>query len=68
MIKVINEVQIIERDGKEVSIPRPAVEVISHWNINTWVVLKICGEVITVSAQDLKDAINNATNNNRFGS
>ena len=34
----------------------------AHWNFNTFVILKYHGINITVFAEDLRDAIDNATN------
>lgn len=75
MIKSTNEVDIYEVDGKEDKdkFPHPKLEVVSHWNWETFVVLVIpaIGEaperMITVKARDLEAAIKNAQNINRHG-
>jgi hypothetical protein len=75
MIKSINEVDIYEVDGKEdkSKLPHPRLEVVSHWNWETFVVLNIPemggvpGRSITVKARDLEAAIKNAQNINRHG-
>lgn len=62
MIKVSNEITIYEVDGKEQSVPMPAMAVLSHWNRPALVVLHVDGKKLTVSARDLQAAITNATN------
>ena len=67
MIKVTQTVDILEENGKEVSLGKsPCIEVRSHWNHNEWVVLVVGERSITVEADDLEAAIENATNINRF--
>jgi len=74
MIKSSNEVQIYEINGKEVRTTvgqqHPVIQVGSHWNMDSMVVIQWhgdSGEKITVNATDLKKAIENATNTNRHG-
>ena len=43
------------------------MKVYSHWNRSEMVVLEVKGEKFTFSARDLKAAIDNCTNTNRFG-
>lgn len=63
MIKVRNEVTIYEKEGKDATgCPLPTIEVVSHWNRDSLVVLIIDGARVTVSARDLQAAIVNATN------
>lgn len=67
MIKVTNEVNVYEVDDKDVSIPAPRILVKSHWNSDALVVLVTPGgERLTVAADDLRSAIDNATNTRRF--
>jgi hypothetical protein len=67
MIKVTNEVNIYEADDREVSTPAPRMLVKSHWNYDKFVVLITPGgERLTVAANDLRAAIENATNTKRF--
>lgn len=62
MIKVSNEVTIYEIDGTETKgIPMPTMNVHSHWNRDSLVVLEVAGQRVTVSAADLRMAIENAT-------
>lgn len=67
MIKVVNHIKVYEVDGKEChSIAEStSIEVLSHWNRRTMVVIK-CegGKKLTIAANDLIAAINNATNTN----
>ena len=64
MIKVINEVKIYEINNKEVDTLKNTLIVESHWNRDDYVVLKFDDKEITVSARDLKYALDNATNTN----
>lgn len=67
MIKVKQEVQIYEEDDKDVALgERKYIEVESHWNYNERVILVVEGKRITVLEDDLRAAITNATNINRF--
>jgi len=67
MIKVMNKVSTYEVDGQEVSsVDGKPLVVDSHWNRNKMVRLKYGKVDITVLAQDLKAAIDNATNTARF--
>lgn len=66
MIKVSNIVTVYEVDGKETTgIPMPTISVLSHWNRDSMVVLELAGQRVTVSAQDIRAAIDNATNVSR---
>lgn len=68
MIKVSSEVIIYEIDGKEVKIGTNKVLLIeSHWNKPDFVNITLPGfDPITISARDLKVAIENAQNANRY--
>lgn len=67
MIKVTNEVNICELNGKEAPLAkRETLVVKSHWNMDRLVVLQIGDSEITVNASDLMAAIGNATHVNRF--
>jgi hypothetical protein len=58
---------IYEIDGKETkTIPNEFIVFESHWNRSEMVNIIIDGKKITVSAADLKAAIDNATNSNRY--
>lgn len=64
-IKVENEIYIYEINGKETRgiIDENKFTVSSHWNRNEMVVLQNAdGDKITVSASELKRAVENATN------
>ena len=66
MIKVRNEVAVIETNGKETQgLERPLLIVASHWNWDDRVELTVGGDRITVLARDLIAAVNNATNTRR---
>jgi len=67
MIKVQNEVDIYEIDGRQTEgLSPPKVLVKSHWNDNHWVRLCLEGtQAVTVNAADLIAAISNATNIHR---
>ena len=67
MIEVTSKVSIYEVKDETVPIGKNVeMDVSSHWNHDEWVVLKFQGKEITVNAADLKAAINNATNTERF--
>lgn len=67
MIKVSNEVQVYEVNGKETpAVDCPKISVHSHWNETAKVTLEIEGKKLTVLARDLGAAIANATNIARF--
>lgn len=60
MIKVKCEVNTYDKPKK------PLVLVRSHWNRNSMIVIEIGDIEVTVIAEDLKAAIDNATNTKRF--
>lgn len=67
MIKVINEITLVESDGKEIPVGhKEKLLVESHWNMSKCVVIKVGDVNITVLAADLKSAIDNATNTNKY--
>jgi hypothetical protein len=70
MIKVVNEVNVLETNGQEVETKVGGDEqrliVASHWNYSSKVVLAYGGETITVNASDLIMAVENARNTNRL--
>jgi hypothetical protein len=67
MIKVKQTVEIYEENDQEVSLGKEkSIGVESHWNHDEWVILIAGKRRITVNAEDLKTAIDNATNINRF--
>ncbi len=63
MIKVENTVRCYELNANQCS--GDSMYVHSHWNINQWVVLEVNGTRVSVNADDLRVAINNATNSGR---
>lgn len=68
MIKVESTVNIQEVDGRDLPVgQRTTMRVESHGNFDTSVILHFQEHSITVSAYDLRAAIDNATNSNRFG-
>lgn len=74
MIKSTNEVDICEIDGEaHRGFPHPKISVVSHWNWETMVVIKLPDggdgkeHTITVHAKDLQTAVTNARNSNRHG-
>jgi hypothetical protein len=63
-MKVTNEIKVYELDNKG-SFPGDdelCLLVKAHWNRDSMVVLEIGGHAYTVVAEELKKAINNATN------
>lgn len=67
MIEVKQEITIYEEDDKEVPTgTNKVMGVESHWNHDEWVILRVGSKHITVNADDLSTAIDNATNINRF--
>lgn len=65
MIMVSNEVKIYEIGVVEERSSSKVLLVSSHWNRDCFVVLKLCDIEYTVAADDLKAAIENATNSSR---
>lgn len=61
-MNVKNEINIYEKNGKDVIAERAAVTIKSHWSRDEFVVLVVDGTSVTVSASDLRKAIQNATN------
>ena len=64
-MKVVNEIRIYEMDGKGLP-PNDIqhIKIVSHWNRRrTMVVIEMEGFAATVPADDLRKAIDNATNN-----
>lgn len=67
MITVINEVKVYEIDDKELQpVGDETLVITSHWNSKQRVNIITNGRKITVIASDLKTAIENATNINRY--
>ena len=65
----INLIEVYETNGieeKGLRSDRPKLKVSEHWNIKNFVVLEIEGKKITVIADDLKRAIDNAQNAHGF--
>ena len=62
-MKSINEILVYEKDGSETEHGAHTINVITHWNRKrTMVVLEVEGVSVTVPADDLRKAIDNATN------
>ena len=67
MIRVLCEVPVIEIDNRKVSIiDNNSINVESHWNLDQCVVLVVGGKRYTVKAAELRVAIENATNVERY--
>lgn len=66
MINVINEVKVYEINGKEAE-QEKTIRVENHWNSSNKVVLEVNGFKLSIVASDLKTAIDNAVNTNKFG-
>jgi len=70
MIDTINTVEVYEVDGSEcLMIPseKPKIRISNHWNKNILVCLELeGGKTYTVSAKDLKSAIDNSTNTAKY--
>ncbi len=59
--KSINLLNVYEIDGSETEFKdRPEFKISNHWNRKDFVNLEFNGKIITVLAEDLKRAINNA--------
>ena len=70
MIRVHSEVTVLEVQNNEIDLIETGEKVVgvkSHWNNNKLVVLTFDNVTLTVRAKDLTDAVQNATNSNRFG-
>jgi hypothetical protein len=67
MISVENKVPLLEINDKGTPLTNaPHIEVVSHWNSNSLVILKFDSQSLTVKATDLIAAINNAINTAKF--
>lgn len=68
MIKVDSELKIYEIGGKDESpVGCKKLHIQSHWNRNELVCIEFPGFLpVTVSAKDLRAAIDNATNSGRL--
>jgi hypothetical protein len=65
-MKVSNLLDIYEVNGTDVvKVDGPTMEVKSHWNRTSMVVLVLDGKAVTVSAHALEAAIRNAQNTGR---
>jgi hypothetical protein len=65
----INSLDIYETDGSEekgLSSDRPKVIVKEHWNRREFVVIEVNGKELTVLADELKRAIDNAQNAHKY--
>lgn len=63
-MKVMNFIKVYEVNNEELKINEDkSMTVVSHWNRKDWICLTLDNEtVITVNAEDLIKAIQNATN------
>lgn len=62
-MNVETQIKIYEINNEEVKdIDGPKLSVQSHWNRNEFVVIKVGSELVTVRANQLQAAIDNATN------
>jgi len=62
-MEVINKIEVYEINGEEIGLgKRKDINIISHWNREEFVVIKIGRNTYTVSAEKLEKAIRNATN------
>lgn len=59
-IEVTNKIKVYEVNGKEAF--GTGIQLNSHWNLSNRVVIIIRGMEYTVIAEDLSNAIENATN------
>ena len=65
-MEVINKINVYEIDGNDEDIKYgTTIEIKSHWNSRKLVCLNIFGKEITINAEDLKRAIDNAVNVSR---
>lgn len=65
-MEVINKINVYEIDGNDKNIEYgTTIEIKSHWNFRNLVCLNIFGKEITVDAEDLKRAVDNAINVSR---
>jgi hypothetical protein len=68
MIKVDSRIEVVEVRGEKVPIGQSVyLHVGSHGNMDTWAVLTFEGVSVTVTENDLRAALSNAVNINRFG-
>lgn len=62
-MKVVSKIQIYEIDGQDVDLKKQEIlSIESHWNYHDFVVLHFGDKEITVNAEELIKAINNAGN------
>lgn len=62
-MKVINEIQHYEINGDDKAVSeKPFIIIENHWNRHDFVVLVVDGIRFTVSATDLRKAVDNAAN------
>lgn len=67
MIKVECKVQIQNDDYDKLNDPKALVVVTSHWNYDSYVILKVNdGEEVTVYGRDLIIAVENSMRSKRF--
>lgn len=62
MIEVTNKVNVYEIDNRESDWQTSSIEVKSHWNSGSYVVLVVAGKSYTVVAKDIEASIKNARN------
>ena len=64
-MEVVNKIKVYEIDGNDEIKYDTSIEIKSHWNFKRFIVLNIFGKEITVVAEDLEKAIQNAVNISR---
>jgi ribosomal protein L25 (general stress protein Ctc) len=63
MIKVINEIEVLELNGERLAIAKkPTIKIISHRNYKDEIVIEIDDKKITLLAKHVEMAVRNATN------
>lgn len=68
MIKVINTLRTYDKPSEipDTSSYPETITIESHWNNPKLVIININGNKVTVSLEDAKIALQNATNTNRY--
>ena len=62
-MKVINKIKVYEVNGEDVKTTENIeIEVLSYWNRDMLVLVKVGSDTYTVIASELEKAISNATN------
>lgn len=67
--ETVNSIEVYETNGTEekgLRSDRPKLKVSEHWNRREFVVVEIDGKKVTVLADELKRAVDNAQNAHKF--